>query len=123
MAPEYIFCVTHQAVHFRKMTELLAPECAIGIIESNAGPLDISTLMKKSGTLHTEYDFTRGILKTPSVSAQHRTLEAIAHLVDNGTLKSTMTENYGAINAANLKRAHAALEAGTVRGKIVLEGF
>ena len=79
--------------------------------------------MKKSGTLHTEYVFTRGILKTPSVSAQHRTLEAIAHLVDNGTLKSTMTENYGVINAANLKRAHAALEAGTVRGKIVLEGF
>jgi NADPH:quinone reductase-like Zn-dependent oxidoreductase len=50
-------------------------------------------------------------------------LEAIAHLVDNGTLRTTLTETYGVINAANLKRAHAALEAGSVRGKIVLEGF
>jgi hypothetical protein len=34
-----------------------------------------------------------------------------------------MTEHYGAINAANLRRAHAAVEASAVRGKIVLEGF
>jgi len=27
------------------------------------------------------------------------------------------------INAANLKRAHATLESGTAKGKIVLEGF
>ena len=57
------------------------------------------------------------------MSIQHRTLEAIAHLVDNGTLKTTMTENYGKINAANLTLAHAALESGTTVGKIVLEGF
>jgi hypothetical protein len=34
-----------------------------------------------------------------------------------------MTENYGVINASNLRRAHKAVEAGSVRGKIVLEGF
>jgi zinc-binding alcohol dehydrogenase family protein len=122
-APDYIFCVTHQHNHFRKLTELLAPEGAIGIIESSAVNVDISALIKKCGTLHTEYMFTRGILKTPTIAAQHRTLEAIAHLVDNGTLKTTMTEHYGTINAENLKRAHAAIEAGSVRGKIVLEGF
>jgi NADPH2:quinone reductase len=123
LPPEYIFCVTHERLHFKKLTELLAPEGALGIIEGNAGPLDVSALMKKCGTLHTEYMFARGILKTPTISAQHRTLEAIAHLVDNGTLKSTMTENFGTINAANLRRAHEAVEAGSVRGKIVLEGF
>jgi zinc-binding alcohol dehydrogenase family protein len=122
-APEYIFCVTHERLHFKKLTELLAPEGAIGIIESNAAPLDISALFRKSGTLHTEYVFARGLLKTPAISIQHRTLEAIAHLVDNGTLRTTMTEHFGIINAENLKRAHAAIEAGTVRGKIVLEGF
>jgi NADPH:quinone reductase-like Zn-dependent oxidoreductase len=67
--------------------------------------------------------FARGILQTKTISAQHRILEAVAHLIDNGTLRSTMTENYGTINATNLKRAHAALESGTARGKIVLEGF
>jgi NADPH:quinone reductase-like Zn-dependent oxidoreductase len=67
--------------------------------------------------------FARGTIPTKTIAAQHRILEAIAHLVDNGTLRTTMTENYGQINAANLKRAHAAIESGSVRGKIVLEGF
>ena len=122
-APEYIFCVAHERQHFKKLTQLLAPEGAIGIIEGNSGQMDISALFQKSATLHTEAVFSRGILKTANISAQHRTLEAISHLVDNGTLKSTMTAHYGKINAANLKRAHAAIEAGSACGKIVLEGF
>jgi len=121
--PDHIFLITHERTHFKAMTELLAPEGAIGIIESGAGPVDISALMKKCGTLNTEYMFARALLNTPTISAQHRTLEAIAHLVDNGTLRTTMTENFGTINALNLRRAHAVLEAGTARGKIVLEGF
>ncbi len=121
--PDHIFCVTHVKQHFRKLVELLAPEGAMGIIESNTGALDVSPLIHKSATLHTEYMFTRGMLHTPTMSAQHRTLEAIAHLVDNGTLRTTMTENYGPINAANLLRAHAAIESDRVIGKIVLEGF
>jgi NADPH2:quinone reductase len=123
VAPSHIFITTHERHHFKPMSDLLAPEGAIGIIESSAGPLDVGALMKKCGSLHTEYMFARGVLKTPSMSAQHRTLEAISHLVDNGTLKSTMTEAYGTINAANLRRAHQAVEASSVRGKIVLEGF
>ena len=121
--PGHIFCVAHVKQHFHKLVELLAPEGAVGIIESNAGELNVSPLIRKSATLHTEYVFTRGLLHTHDMSVQHRTLEAIAHLVDNGTLKTTMTENYGPINAINLIRAHAALESGMTMGKIVLEGF
>jgi NADPH2:quinone reductase len=121
-APDYIFCMGYLTEHFEAMAALLAPEGSLGIIEY--GPaLDMTSLMRKSATLHTENIFARGTLQTPSMSAQHRTLEAVAHLVDNGTLRSTMTEHYGLINAVNLQRAHAALETGTVRGKIVLEGF
>jgi zinc-binding alcohol dehydrogenase family protein len=121
-APDYIFCVSHEAQHWKALSHLLAPEGAIGIIESSA-PLDTSALFRKCASIHFEYMFARGILATKTISAQHRILEAIAHLIDNGTLRTTMTENYGTINAANLKRAHAALESGTTRGKIVLEGF
>jgi len=67
--------------------------------------------------------FARAVLQTKTMATQHRTLEAIAHLIDNGTLRGTATENFGTINGENLKRAHAALEAGKVHGKIVLEGF
>lgn len=121
--PSHIFCVTHVKKHFHKLVDLLAPEGAMGIIESNAVEINVSSLIQKSATLHTEYVFTRGLMHTPHMSTQHRTLEAIAHLVDDGVLKTTMTENYGKINAANLILAHAALEAGTAIGKIVLEGF
>jgi len=121
-APDYIFCVTHEAEHWNAAAHLLAPEGAIGIIESGK-PLDVSALFRKCASVHFEYMFARGILQTKTMTAQHRILEAIAHLIDNGTLRTTMTETYGVINAANLKRAHAALEAGSVRGKIVLEGF
>jgi zinc-binding alcohol dehydrogenase family protein len=121
--PDHILCVAHVKQHFHKLVDLLAPEGAVGIIESNAGELNVSPLIRKSATLHTEYVFTRGMLHTANMAIQHRTLEAIAHLVDNGTLKTTMTENFGLINAGNLMRAHAALESGETVGKIVLEGF
>ena len=49
--------------------------------------------------------------------------KAVRSMVDAGTLRSTLGEHYGAINAANLKRAHALLESGKARGKLVLEGF
>lgn len=121
-APDYVFCVTHEDAHWNELTKLLAPDGSIGILERGA-PLNISALWEKCASIHTEYVFARGILKTRTMSAQHRTLEAIAHLVDTGVLRTTMTEHYGSINAQNLKRAHAAIETGRVRGKIVLEGF
>jgi zinc-binding alcohol dehydrogenase family protein len=121
-APDYVFCTTHAEVHWAEMTRLVAPDGAIGILERGA-PLSLSALWEKSASIHTEYVFARGMQKSKSMTTQHRTLEALAYLIDNGTLRSTMTENFGLINAENLKRAHAAIEAGSVRGKIVLEGF
>ena len=54
---------------------------------------------------------------------QHEILSEAADLVDQGVLRSTMTESFGVINAANLRRAHAQLESGTTRGKVVLAGW
>ena len=121
-APDYIFCVTHEEAHWNEITKLLAPHGSIGILERGA-PLNISALWEKCASIYFEYVFARGMQKTPTISAQHRTLEAIAHLVDSGVLRTTLTEHYGTIDAANLKRAHAAVETAKVRGKIVLEGF
>ena len=47
----------------------------------------------------------------------------MARLVDAGTIRTTLGETGGSINAANLKRAHALIESGKAKGKIVLEGF
>jgi NADPH2:quinone reductase len=54
---------------------------------------------------------------------QHEILEQAAKLIDNGTLRTTLAESLGSINAANLRRAHQMLERGRTIGKLVLEGF
>ncbi len=50
-------------------------------------------------------------------------IDDLADLIDKGVLRTTLDQSFGTINAANLKRAHALLESGKSRGKIVLEGW
>ena len=44
-------------------------------------------------------------------------------MVDEAGIRTTLGENMGTINATNLKTAHAAIESGRTKGKIVLTGF
>jgi NADPH:quinone reductase-like Zn-dependent oxidoreductase len=67
--------------------------------------------------------FGRPLFDTPDVAKQGQLLKKVAALVDAGKIRSTVTEVTGPINAKNLRAAHAQLESGTTRGKIVLEGF
>ena len=67
--------------------------------------------------------FPRSLFETADMIEQHRLLNRVADLVDAGTLKTTLGEHFGTINADNLRRAHALLESGKAKGKIVLEGF
>jgi NADPH:quinone reductase len=50
-------------------------------------------------------------------------LNEVADLIDAGVLRTTIGETVGRINASNLKKAHARIESGRSRGKLVLEGF
>jgi NADPH2:quinone reductase len=67
--------------------------------------------------------YTRPVFQTADIAEQGVLLNEIAGLVDDGTIRTTLAEVFGRINAANLKRAHALIESGKARGKIVLEGF
>lgn len=121
-APAYIFCTNQIEHHWRALITLLAPHGRIGLIESCA-PLDLSGLFNKSASLHTEYMFARALHQSDHMIEQHNILQTVSRLVDQGILRTTMTSSMGRINAANLRRAHAAIESGSARGKIVLEGF
>ena len=57
------------------------------------------------------------------MNAQHQLLTDLARLIQQGQIKTTLKHTAGSINAANLRRAHALLESGKAKGKIVLEGF
>ena len=67
--------------------------------------------------------FTRPRYQTSDMAEQGALLARVGAFIDDGTLRSTLGENFGRITAANLKRAHALIESGTALGKIVLEGF
>jgi NADPH:quinone reductase-like Zn-dependent oxidoreductase len=67
--------------------------------------------------------FTRALFGTADMAAQHAILSRVAQLVDAGTIRTTLNQHFGSINAANLKRAHALIESYQARGKIVLEGW
>ncbi|WP_144629952.1 zinc-binding alcohol dehydrogenase family protein [Bordetella genomosp. 13] len=118
----YIASLTHTDTHYPQLVEALAPQGRLALIDDPA-TLDALPLKRKSASLHWELMFTRSIFETDDMQRQHDILERVAALVDSGVLKTTMGEHYGVINAQNMRRAHAMLESGKARGKIVLEGF
>ena len=67
--------------------------------------------------------FTRSRFETPDMIEQHHILNKMANLIDSKTIETTVNQVMSPINAENIRKAHAELEAGTAIGKIVLEHF
>jgi zinc-binding alcohol dehydrogenase family protein len=120
--PDYVVSLTHTDHHFDQIAEVIAPQGKFGLID-DPDVFDVRKLKRKSVSLHWELMFTRAMFQTDDMNAQNRILNEVATLVDNGVIRTTVAENFGRINAENLKRAHALIESGKSRGKIVLEGF
>ena len=118
----YILSTTQTPRHWDALVEILAPQGTIGMID-DLGGAEVQKLKPKAGKLAWEYMFARPVFGTPDMIAQHRLLDEVSHLVDAGALRTTLGERFGRICAADLIRAHAAVESGTMRGKAVLEGF
>ncbi|WP_252089612.1 zinc-binding alcohol dehydrogenase family protein [Pseudomonas sp. MWU13-3659] len=118
----HVASLTHTEQHFSQLVEVLRPQGRLGVID-DPQTLDVMPLKRKSLSLHWELMFTRSLYETCDMIQQHRLLERVAGLIDQGILRTTLGEHFGAINAANLRRAHALVESGKARGKIVLEGF
>jgi len=121
-APAFVFSTTHTDAHMPAIVELIAPQGRFGLID-DPKLLDAVPLKRKSISLHWELMFTRTLFQTADVQAQGDLLNEVSQLVDAGKLRTTLSENFGTINAANLKRAHALLESNRAKGKVVLEGF
>ena len=121
-APGIVFATTGTDRHFEQIVELIAPQGRFGLID-DPEPIDVRALKRKSVSLHWEFMFTRSTFGTADMIEQHRLLAEVSRLVDAGTLRTTLAGNFGRCTAENLRRAHALLESGRSKGKIVLEGF
>jgi zinc-binding alcohol dehydrogenase family protein len=121
-APGFVFSTTKSDVHLRDAAELIAPQGRYGLIDDPPA-FDAMLFKTKSVSIQWEFMFTRSTFQTSDMQGQHDLLNEVARLVDEGALRTTLAETFGAINAANLRRAHAFIETGKARGKVVLEGF
>jgi NADPH:quinone reductase len=120
--PGFVFSTTNTHKHLGEIVNLIAPQGRFALID-DPSTLDINPFKSKSVSVRWESMFTRSSFGTIDISEQGALLNEVARLVDTGTLRSTIAENFGPINAMNLKRAHALIESGNARGKIVLAGF
>jgi zinc-binding alcohol dehydrogenase family protein len=121
-APGFVLSTTQTAMHFSEVATLIAPQGRFGLID-DPKTLDVVPIKRKCVSVHWELMFTRSLFGTADMIAQHDLLVEVSRLVDAGILRTTMADSFGTIKAANLKRAHAQLESGTTRGKVVLAGF
>jgi zinc-binding alcohol dehydrogenase family protein len=108
--------------HYKAIAEFMAPQGKFGLIDDPA-EFNVSAFKGKAVSIHWESMFTRSSFQTADMIGQHDLLNDVADLIDKGVLRTTLDQTFGTINAANLKRAHALLESGQSRGKIVLEGW
>jgi zinc-binding alcohol dehydrogenase family protein len=118
----HVASLTHTDTYFTQLIEALKPQGQLALIDDPKA-LDVVPMKRKALSLHWELMFTRSLYETPDMIAQHELLNRVAALIDQGVLKTTLGEHFGPINAANLRRAHAVIESGKAKGKIVLEGF
>ncbi|WP_407175224.1 zinc-binding alcohol dehydrogenase family protein [Bradyrhizobium sp. STM 3562] len=108
--------------HYKAIADFMAPQGRFGLID-DPPEFNIAVFKGKAVSVHWESMFTRSSFQTPDMIAQHQLLSDVADLIDKGVLRTTLDQIFGTINATNLKRAHALLESGKSRGKIVLEGW
>ncbi|MGW3248576.1 zinc-binding alcohol dehydrogenase family protein [Streptomyces sp. NPDC001070] len=115
---EYLFS-PYSAGMIETFAQLVRPFGHITAIDEPEG-LDLLPLKAKSIAWHWELMFTRSMFRTPDMIEQKNLLQAVAGLVDDGRIRTTVTTTIDDFSAAGLRRAHRMVETGRTTGKIVV---
>ncbi|PLZ02636.1 zinc-binding alcohol dehydrogenase family protein [Burkholderia sp. WAC0059] len=119
---DYIASLNQTDHHFDEIVASVNPQGSVALID-DPEVFDFRKLKRKSVSLHWEFMYTRSMFSTADQIRQHELLNDVAYLIDEGVVRTTLTEVLGKIDAATLRRAHELIETNRARGKIVLEGF
>ncbi len=122
---DYVLCCSNLEDYIEQFPRIVSP---FGFVSSIVGmkdnqPVNINAFFQKSIAIGFELMYTRSMFQTPDMHAQHEILNAVAQMIDQGILQTTMTERHGPLTAQNLRRAHERVESGTMIGKLVLSGI
>ncbi|WP_434051346.1 MAG: zinc-binding alcohol dehydrogenase family protein [Roseibium sp.] len=109
--------------HWETAVELIRPQGAIVTIDDTNLPMPMDKMKMKAASLHWEFMFARAMFQTPDMIEQHKLLTYVAGEIDAGRIRTTLDTVLSPINAENMRKAHALIETGTAKGKIVLEGY
>jgi zinc-binding alcohol dehydrogenase family protein len=120
---DYILNCADTDGYWEVMADVIIPQGKICTIVENKGPLNQQLMKLKSATHVWELMFTRSKYQTVDMVEQHNLLERLAGWIDRGTVKGILRETLQPINAANLRKAHAKLESGTMIGKLVVKDW
>tara|TARA_R110002020_G_scaffold35735_5_gene107739 strand:+ start:4998 stop:6008 length:1011 start_codon:yes stop_codon:yes gene_type:complete len=109
--------------HWDAAVELIRPQGGIVSIDNTDVPMPMAGMKTKSASLHWEFMFARAMHQTPDMIEQHKLLSYVADEIDAGRIRTTLDTVLSPINAENMRKAHALIETGTAKGKVVVEGF
>ncbi len=114
--------LTNTDQHFKDIVAMIAPQGKFALID-DPKTLDALPFKGKSVSLHWESMFTRSIFTTPDIIAQHKLLNDVSAMIDDGIVVTTMARELTPVNAKNLREAHGLVEGGRSIGKVVLRGW
>lgn len=99
--------------------DLMRVRGAVVAIDEPEG-LDTLPLKDKSQSWQWEFMFTRPLYE-PESTSQREILEQVAHLVDDGAIRTTLNHKLSPLNADTLREAHRLVESSSGIGKVVVE--
>lgn len=120
---DYVLNCNSTDAYLPAMAQLIRPFGKICCLASHEKPLDLNPLKNKSAAFAWEFMFTRPLFQTQDMVTHHHILDRLAKLVDQGPIRSTLTESRGPLTVESLRAAHERLESGRMIGKLALLGI
>lgn len=117
---DYILCLNNTEGHWQNMATLIKPQGRICSIVESVHPLDLNLLKDKSVRFTWEFMFTRSMHQTDDMIDQHKLLNRVSELMDNGQIRTTLTTTLRGLGADTFKQAHEKIESGKMVGKLVV---
>ncbi|WP_418264508.1 zinc-binding alcohol dehydrogenase family protein [Flavobacterium faecale] len=117
---DYILDFVDLAGYWDVAAEIIKPQGHIVSITGSSKPLNLDVLKMKSVSFSWELMYTRSMFTTADIEKQNEILNTVADLLDNGTLKTTLTTTLEGFTVENLKEAHRLQESGKTIGKTVI---
>ncbi len=106
--------------YWETAAEIIKPQGHIVSITGSSKSLNLDILKTKSVTFSWELMYTRSMYTTDDIERQNEILNHLSSLLDDGTLRTTLTTTLEGFTVANLKKAHQMQESGKTIGKTVI---